>query len=261
MSSIFGGSKSKQQSQQSSQSQSQSQSNSLSYNQAYPWAKETFGGMAQNAGGANDMVSALLGVGGDSQAAQQAFDNYKNSAGYQFQLQQGMNAINGNAAAKGMLSSGATAKALAGYGQNLASTYYNNYLDKLLGVGQQGLQAGGLVTGAGNVSQSNSTSTSTSSSRGTSSGNSSSKPGIGGFIGSIASALPSDRRLKLDIKEVGDNEGLTVYDYRYIWDEPDTVRRGYMADEVAKLHPEALGPELPGGYQTVRYDLLPAIKE
>lgn len=63
-----------------------------------------------------------------------AFKNYLNSTGYQFQLDQGSNAITGNAAAKGILNSGATAKALTGYGQNLASTTFNNYLGQLGGL-------------------------------------------------------------------------------------------------------------------------------
>lgn len=72
-----------------------------------------------------------------------AFQNYLNSTGYNFQLQQGSNAITGNAAAKGLLDSGATAKALTGYGQNLASTSFNNYLGQLSGVaGLQGQVAG-----------------------------------------------------------------------------------------------------------------------
>jgi len=255
MSSIFGGSKSKQQSTSQQSSQSQSTSNSLSFNQAYPWAQQTYGGMAQNGANASNALTSLLGIGGNADAQKAAFDNYKNSAGYQFQLQQGMDAINGNAAAKGMLSSGATAKALAGYGQNLASTYYNNYLDRLLGVGNQGLQAGGLVTGAGNVSQSNSQSTSSSTGTSNSTGTSKSKPGIGGFIGQVASGVAaSDRRLKTNIVKISafDN-GLNIYQYDYINGEGPYI--GVMADEVAEIVPEALGPVI-DNYMTVDYSKL-----
>lgn len=60
-----------------------------------------------------------------------AFQNYLNSTGYNFQLQQGTQAVTQGAASKGLLNSGATAKALTQYGQNLASTGFNNYLGQL----------------------------------------------------------------------------------------------------------------------------------
>ena len=46
--------------------------------------------------------------------------------GYQFRLQQGQNSIQSGAAAQGGLLSGATQKALAGYGQDMASQEYGN---------------------------------------------------------------------------------------------------------------------------------------
>jgi hypothetical protein len=52
--------------------------------------------------------------------------------GYQFQLQQGTNAINQNAAANGTLMSGNTGKALMDYGQGLASTTYGNVYNRAL---------------------------------------------------------------------------------------------------------------------------------
>lgn len=45
---------------------------------------------------------------------------------YQFRLQQGQDAIQSSAAAKGSLLSGATLKALQGYGQDMASQEYQN---------------------------------------------------------------------------------------------------------------------------------------
>jgi hypothetical protein len=52
--------------------------------------------------------------------------------GYQFQLEQGTNAINQNAAATGNLLSGNTGKALTDYGQGLAQTDYNNLYGQAL---------------------------------------------------------------------------------------------------------------------------------
>ena len=79
-------------------------------------------------------IAGLLGQGPNSAANQAAFNNYLGSTGYQFQLGQGTQAIDSNAASRGLLQSGANAKALAGYGQNLASTTFNNYLSQLGGL-------------------------------------------------------------------------------------------------------------------------------
>lgn len=98
---------------------------------------------------ANAMQAALLGVGGDPAAANNAFQNYQNSTGYQFQLGEGQRAITSNNAAKGLLNSGATLKALTKYGQGLASSTFNNYLQQLGGLSAQGLAAGGTIGGAG----------------------------------------------------------------------------------------------------------------
>lgn len=99
------------------------QGTTAAVNTLAPWIQ---GGLdAANAG------NALLGLGGDTAAATEAFNNYLNSAGYQFQLGQGTKAVTGSAAAKGLLNSGATAKALNEYGQNVASTYFQNYLNNL----------------------------------------------------------------------------------------------------------------------------------
>lgn len=79
---------------------------------------------------------------------------------------------------------------------------------------------------------------------------------VGGALGGIASIipfLPSDRRLKADIKRVGTlDNGLPVYAYRY---RGDTITHiGLMADEVEHVHPEAV-ITTPSGYKAVRYDL------
>ncbi len=122
---------------------------STSENVAYPWLKDQFGGMVGTGGDANSMIAALLGMGGDSDAANGAFQNYLNSTGYDFQLDQGSRAITGNNAARGLLKSGATAKALTQYGQNLGKQYFDNYLGQLGGVANRGLQAGNLIGSAG----------------------------------------------------------------------------------------------------------------
>lgn len=108
-------------------------------------------GYINNGGAANSQIAALLGVGspGAVNGAQNAFKNYLGSTGYNFNLQQGQNAINGNMAAKGLLNSGATGKALTSYGQGLASNYFNNYIGQLSGLAGAGQTALGQVGAAG----------------------------------------------------------------------------------------------------------------
>lgn len=65
----------------------------------------------------------------------------------------------------------------------------------------------------------------------------------------------SDRRLKRDIEQVGTlPNGLNIYEWNYRdgMDQPEGRFRGVMADEVAIIAPELLGPTV-NGYQTVYY--------
>ena len=48
----------------------------------------------------------------------------------------------------------------------------------------------------------------------------------------------SDRRLKKNIKKIGDFNGLNLYKYNYLWS--DKEYEGFMADEVIKVMPEAV---------------------
>lgn len=100
---------------------------------------------------ANTASSNLLGLNGAAGQAQSgpAFQNYLNSTGNKFQLSQGTSAITGSAAARGILNSGSTGKALETFGQNLASTNFDNYLSKLNTQSAQGLTASGQIGDAG----------------------------------------------------------------------------------------------------------------
>lgn len=96
-------------------------------------------------GAAIQQQQALLGLGGDPAAAQEAFQNYQQSTGFQGQLEAGQQGITGSAAARGLLGSGSTAKALQAHGQQLGAQSFQNYLGQLGGVAGMGLQAGGMV--------------------------------------------------------------------------------------------------------------------
>jgi hypothetical protein len=61
----------------------------------------------------------------------------------------------------------------------------------------------------------------------------------------------SDRRLKTDIKKVGQtDDGLNVYTYKYIWGGP--TQMGVMHDEVKRINPSAAGTH-PSGFGMVNY--------
>jgi len=102
--------------------------------------------------------AALLGGGTPAAQQQQkaAYGNYLNSTGYNFQTDQGMRAITGNAASRGLLGSGGDAKALMQYGQGQAAQGFNNYLGQLSNTNSQaattssqGLSAATATGGAG----------------------------------------------------------------------------------------------------------------
>jgi hypothetical protein len=210
-----------------------------SSNQAYPFLKDAYAGQIQTGTDTNQLIQQLLGGGPGGNAA---YQQYQNSTGFQNTIDAGSKAITGNAASRGLLRSGSTGKALVNFGQDAAKSNFNSYVQQLLGLSGQGMQAGQIVGGAGNVQESKS------------------KPGLGPTIGAAMSMIPSDPRLKTNVEELGvaDN-GLGIYRYNYIWDK-ETKHVGYMADEVAALFPEALGPLLEGGYMTVDYTKLDPIE-
>lgn len=120
------------------------------YNQAYPYLQGALSGTVSNGTGAGNQIANLLGLNGQ-QGQDQGFQNWRNSTGYQFGLNQGISSITGNAATQGLLNSGSTLKALDTYGQNYANTQYQNYLSPLQNLLGSGLQAGSVLSSAGNV--------------------------------------------------------------------------------------------------------------
>jgi hypothetical protein len=63
----------------------------------------------------------------------------------------------------------------------------------------------------------------------------------------------SDARLKEDIKRVGTaHNGLPIYTFKYKGDNAEQTHIGYMAQDVEKVHPEAVGES--HGFKTVDYD-------
>jgi len=142
-------------------SQNQSQQTSESHNQAYPFLQTAFGGQTGYAAKGSNAIADLLGLnGGASQDA--GFNRFKDSSGYNFIQNQGINAINSNNASKGMLGSGSALKAITGYSSNLAKSFLNDYMGQLTGLADQGNKAGSILAGAGGVSSGQGTSSGTS---------------------------------------------------------------------------------------------------
>jgi len=66
--------------------------------------------------------------------------------------------------------------------------------------------------------------------------------------------IPSDRRLKRDIEQVGTHEsGIGIFRFKYLWS--DTPYIGVMAQEVAERFPEAVSVG-PGDFMAVDYAAL-----
>lgn len=98
---------------------------------------------------AADALQGFLGLGGDPAKIQSAFNDYLNSTGYQFNLHQGLDAAEQSQAARGLLGSGATLKALDAFGTGEASRYGQQYAANLADVANRGVQGVNALTGAG----------------------------------------------------------------------------------------------------------------
>lgn len=81
--------------------------------------------------------------------------------------------------------------------------------------------------------------------------------GTGALSGSTTtttqpSAFFSDRKMKEDIRKIGETkDGLPIYKFRYKGEDKEQTHIGYMADEVEKKHPDAVGEY--GGAKYVDY--------
>lgn len=96
----------------------------------------------------------------DTMEAAQAFANanrtgggeyqgFQKTPGYDFQMSQGMDAIQSTAAARGNLLSGSTIQGAQTFGQGLANQEYGNFLNRLTGVSASGQAAAGNQASAG----------------------------------------------------------------------------------------------------------------
>ena len=103
---------------------------------------------------AQQNIAPYLGFGQEGVAGLRGLmadpDSIRNSAAYQWQVGQGINALDRSAAAGGSLGSGGHSADLVRFGQGLASQEYGNQWARLMGVAGLGQNA---AVGAGNMGQ------------------------------------------------------------------------------------------------------------
>ena len=97
--------------------------------------------------GAVNQYSGLLNLPGYAKIDPTGY--LRSTPGYDWQLGQGVNALDRSAASRGMLLSGPQAKAVTKYGQGLADTTYNSLMDRLYGLSNQGQSAASLAGNQG----------------------------------------------------------------------------------------------------------------
>jgi hypothetical protein len=100
-------------------------------------------------GSRRDLAPFTGTAAGQTAAAQGAFDQFRNSTGYDWRLKQGMNALNSGYAGAGTIKSGAAIKGAVDYGQGQASQEFGNYLNALGTQQGVGLSAAGAQAGVG----------------------------------------------------------------------------------------------------------------
>jgi hypothetical protein len=130
----------------------------------------------QSGDAAETELNGFLGLGGNPQATQTAFNNYLNSTGYQFNLDQGLDSVAQSKAASGLLGSGSLVKSLDAYGTGLADQYGQQYVGALQNEVSTGSNSANALAGqgetyAGAVSANNNSAASASANAGLSSAN------------------------------------------------------------------------------------------
>lgn len=207
---------------------------------------------------------------------------FQESPGYQYQLDQGISAIDRSAASAGMLQSGNTLKELQGYGQDMANQEYGNYINSLLtqlnigsnadsnisnvyqNTGQsmsgnfQNMANYSYAGGMANAQKYSNMSNQFYSMAGMGAQGVTGGGGGGGGGGASPGALSlmsagmmmSDINLKENIVKVGEEKGFNIYEFNYKG-QPEKYQ-GVMAQEVQKIMPEAVVEQ--DGHLAVLYD-------
>jgi len=96
-------------------------------------------------------VDPYMKAGGGAVANLTDPNAFMTSPGYQFRLDQGLEATAGNRAVNGLLRSGGAMKALTNYAQGAASDEFGKYNAQQMGIAQLGLQGAGIGAGVANA--------------------------------------------------------------------------------------------------------------
>lgn len=180
--------------------------------------------------------------------------NFEESPGYQFRLEQGNKAISNAAGVGGSPYSGATLKALTGFGQNMASQEYGNWWDRKFNMAGMGLDAtggkGNALMGIGNAQAGGVVGAANAGAQGTQN-----KMNIAAMI----AAMFSDERLKTDIAALDGGESLALLQalepVSFAWKEDGKASAGVIAQQLRE-HAPHLVHEGENGFLTVDYGAL-----
>jgi len=118
------------------------------YQESFGATEESLAPWLQSGAEAAGQYANILGAGTGAPNTEAMYEGLRQYPGYQFALEEGLGAVEQSAAARGTLQSGQTMKDLTAYGQGLATSNFENYMNRLQGlsgVGQQtAVQTGGF---------------------------------------------------------------------------------------------------------------------
>lgn len=218
----------------------------------YDLTREDFTPWREAGAGAIKNLSAMLQPGYD----------HTTSPGYQFRLKEGLRGVEGSAAARGILQSGGTLKGIDRYAEGMAAADFGDAFNRTAAVAAGGQQVATTLGQLGANKASGIADLFTQSGNAKASGYVGSANawinGINNF--SNRNSQPgtfSERMLKTDIVATGGAiGGVPEYAFNYRQDADVALPQGrfigVMADDVARLRPEAMGP-IVQGYRTVNY--------
>lgn len=208
-----------------------------------------------------------------------SMEDYQEDPGYKFRLEQGQQGLDRSLAARGKTFSGEAAKAAVDYNSGMASQEYgnaynryntdqNNLYNMLAGVSGFGQNAANsqVQQGQAYTQGVNDLTTGLANAQTSAQVAEASRPslfsqllGAGAQIGAATYGGGgwsfSDERLKENIREIDEIDGVKRYEFSYK-DEPQTRYIGAMAQQVLDVIPEAvhIGDD---GYYMVDYSMLP----
>lgn len=114
----------------------------------YNQTRQDLAPFSQAGSSAISALSRLLGMEGPA-ASTNMLDGLQNYPGYQFAFDQGQQAVDRSAAARGLLLSGGQLKDLTNYGQGQASQLFGNYFNQLYNLSSLGENAAANTGNAG----------------------------------------------------------------------------------------------------------------